>query len=74
VKPFLRGHIGDVSIAHAQLEIKIGSDPIRGSLHTDQQWPQPFCGWVELAAAIETLRAAQPADSDHKPRVEPAKD
>lgn len=73
VKSPPRGHIGVVSIAHVHLAINVGSDPICGSLHTDEQWPQPFCGWVELAAAIEALRAAQPPGPDHRPRAEPAK-
>ena len=63
-----------MSIAHVSLSIDIGSDPIRGSLNIDQQQPEPFCGWLELASAIEALRAAPPYEPDGNPRDEPAKD
>ncbi|MGA2471816.1 MAG: hypothetical protein ABSG64_14140 [Solirubrobacteraceae bacterium] len=46
--------------AHVSLSIDLGSDPIHGSLHVGQEPPKPFCGWLELAAAIEALRAASP--------------
>jgi hypothetical protein len=52
-----------VSIAHVRLSVDVGSDPISGSLQVDQQPSQPFCGWVELAAAIEALHVAQPRHS-----------
>jgi hypothetical protein len=51
-----------MSTARVGLSINIGSDPIEGSLDTGQQEPQPFYGWVELAAAIEAVHAAQPTE------------
>jgi hypothetical protein len=61
-----------MSTARVRLSINIGSDPIEGSLDTGQQGPQPFSGWVELAAAIEAVRTAHAAEPD--PRAKPAKD
>jgi hypothetical protein len=54
-------------IAHVGLSINLGSDPIEGSVVTGGQEPQPFCGWVELAAAIEGIRAQAPPSD---PRVD----
>lgn len=55
-----------MSIAHVRLLISVGSDPIEGSVITAEDGECPFCGWVELSAAIEAVRAAQtaPADSE----------
>lgn len=39
-----------------QLSIDVGSDPISGSLSVDTAAPQQFSGWIELVAAIESLR------------------
>lgn len=50
------------------LAIETGSDPIEGSVDTGNEEPQSFHGWVELAAAIETVRAAP------EPRATRAKD
>ena len=61
-----------MSTVSVELSIKTGSDPIEGSLYTGQQQPQPFCGWVELAAAIEAVRAAPVPERD--PRATAAKD
>lgn len=49
-----------MSITHVGLAINVGSDPIEGSVVTGGREPQPFCGWVELAAAIEGIRAETP--------------
>jgi hypothetical protein len=59
-----------MSITHVGLSINVGSDPIRGLLVTGQQAPQAFCGWVELAAAIEGVRAGH----EPGPRANPRKD
>ena len=61
-----------MSIAHVGLTIQLGSDPIRGSLQTGGQQPAAFSGWIELAAAIEAVRARPPGPLD--PRVAAAKD
>jgi hypothetical protein len=63
-----------MSIAHLRLSIDVASDPISGSLHTDNQQAEPFCGWVELAAAIEALRAPGLPETGRNPRVTATKD
>jgi hypothetical protein len=39
-----------------ELDLEVGSEPIRGSLST---WPdapgRPFQGWIELASVLESL-------------------
>lgn len=42
--------------ANVRLSIEIGSDPISGSLSVDAGATQEFCGWIELVAAIESVR------------------
>jgi hypothetical protein len=42
--------------ATMQLSIEIGSDPISGSFSVDAGGPQQFRGWIELVAAIESVR------------------
>lgn len=42
-----------MSVANLRLEIYVGSDPIEGLVAAEGRDPQRFCGWVELAAAIE---------------------
>ena len=61
-----------MSIAHVGLAIELGSEPIQGSVQSGCQEPRAFCGWVELAAAIEAVRAIEPAQLD--PGVRAAKD
>jgi hypothetical protein len=39
-----------------QLSIEIGSDPISGSVSVGAGAPQQFRGWIELVAAIESVR------------------
>jgi hypothetical protein len=46
----------DGPAARLELSIDVGSDPIRGSLIVDAGARQPFCGWMELTAAIEAAR------------------
>jgi hypothetical protein len=41
-----------------QLSIEIDSEPISGSLSVDAGAPQQFCGWIELVAALESVRGA----------------
>ena len=41
---------------HVDLDLELGSDPIRGSLGFDPDHPRQFRGWIELAAALEALR------------------
>jgi hypothetical protein len=47
--------------AHLQLAIDVDSDPITGSVSDGSQGAQPFTGWMELVAAIETARSAPEA-------------
>jgi hypothetical protein len=56
-----------MSITHVGLSINVGSDPIEGSVAACGQEPRPFCGWVELAAAIEGVRTQSPPPD---PRVD----
>ncbi len=42
--------------AQMQLSIDIGSEPITGSVTVDSGMTQPFSGWIELVAAIESAR------------------
>jgi hypothetical protein len=42
--------------AQMQLAIEIDSDPIAGSVSVGEGQPQRFCGWIELVAAIESVR------------------
>lgn len=41
-----------------QLSIEIDSEPIAGSVAIAGGRPQNFCGWIELVAAIESVRSA----------------
>ena len=40
-----------------ELDLELGSDPIRGRLGLDPEMPREFYGWIELAAALEALIA-----------------
>ena len=62
----------DGPAARLELSIDVGSDPIRGSVVVEAGAPQPFCGWMELTAAIEAARdrpepAAEPESDLAKP-------
>jgi hypothetical protein len=46
-----------MSTVHLSLSLVVGSNPIEGTFATEEREPQPFCGWVELTAAIEAARA-----------------
>jgi hypothetical protein len=46
-----------------ELDLEVGSDPIRGRLGHDPDTPREFYGWIELAAALEALMA-KGADGD----------
>ncbi len=41
---------------HVKLAIDVGSDPITGSVAVGAGAPTSFCGWIELASAIEAVR------------------
>jgi hypothetical protein len=47
----------DGQAAYLELAIDVGSNPITGSVAVDAEAPQPFCGWMELTAAIEAARS-----------------
>ena len=44
------------SVIHLQLDLDPRSDPIEGALVVGARPPEPFIGWIELAAALERLR------------------
>ena len=48
-----------------ELSLDCASEPISGQFAIDAGSPQPFSGWIELAAAIEAARA-QAAGGDGK--------
>ena len=55
-------------LLHVDIELEIGSDPIQGRLGLGPRSGREFCGWIELAAALEALRsapAAAPAPGDY---------
>jgi hypothetical protein len=45
-----------VHSTRVQLSIDVDSDPITGSLGEGDAEPRGFCGWIELAEAIEHVR------------------
>lgn len=57
--------------ATMQLSVEIGSDPISGSLSVDDGAPQQFCGWIELVAAIESLRHTASMGADGRAGARP---
>ena len=44
-----------------ELELELGTDPICGSLHPEHGEPRRFCGWLELASALEASARDRPA-------------
>ena len=48
---------------HIDLDLEVGSEPIRGRLGHDPDTPREFYGWIEFAAALEALmaKAEEPA-------------
>ena len=61
----------DGPAARLELSIDVGSDPIRGSVVVEAGAPQPFCGWMELTAAIEAVRGRRQPEAE--PDLDPAK-
>jgi hypothetical protein len=47
-----------------QLLVEIGSDPISGSVSVEAGAVQEFRGWIELVAAIESVRQSAAGGSD----------
>ena len=45
-----------------ELDLEVGSDPIRGTLGHQPDTPREFYGWIEFAAAIEALMAGSEDD------------
>ena len=43
--------------AQLELSIKVGSDPISGSVTNGSYRSRPFSGWIELVEAIEAARS-----------------
>ena len=44
-----------------EIDLEVGSDPIRGRVGSDPDLPREFYGWIEFAAALEALMA-EPED------------
>lgn len=44
--------------ANLAVEIEVGTEPIRGAVADTRGTSQPFRGWLELAGALEAVRAA----------------
>ena len=40
-----------------EIDLEVGSDPIRGRVGSDPDLPREFYGWIEFAAALEALMA-----------------
>jgi hypothetical protein len=57
-----------VATIHVDLEFDIAADPVEGRLSAAGGAPEPFTGWIELAAALERLRV--PAGSAGEPARE----
>jgi hypothetical protein len=51
--------------ATLRIELECGSDPIRGTIGATDGPMVPFCGWMELSAALEAARA----DCHHEPEA-----
>ena len=47
-----------------ELDLEVGSEPIRGRLGHDPEMPREFYGWIEFAAALEALMAETAGDAD----------
>jgi hypothetical protein len=56
-----------VATIHVDLEFDLAADPVEGRLSADGGAPEPFTGWIELAAALERLRV--PAAGSYERRV-----
>jgi hypothetical protein len=50
-------------VAHLELAIDVDSDPISGLVSNGTGRARPFSGWIDLVAAIEEARLAQPSES-----------
>ena len=48
---------------HVDLEFEVGSDPIRGRLAVNPKAARNFQGWIELAAALESVMSS-PAEAE----------
>jgi len=57
-------------VIHLQLDLDPRSDPIEGALMVGTRPPEPFIGWIELAAALERLRTAEGAIATGRAAVE----
>ena len=58
-------------LLHLRLDLDPRSDPIEGALTVGAGPPEPFVGWIELAAALERLRS-EAAGAVAVPGGEPA--
>jgi hypothetical protein len=52
------------SIAHVQLDIERGSDPIQGRIAEPGGQGRSFSGWIELVQEIEDARMGTSSGSD----------
>lgn len=48
-----------------EMELVVGSEPIRGTLDEGEGEMRPFLGWIELAALIEGARLTAPQREEH---------
>jgi hypothetical protein len=49
----------DPEIAHLELDLERGVEPITGQLRTDHTPARPFAGMLELIALLDRERASQ---------------
>ena len=49
---------GEPRHLHVDLEFEVGSDPIRGRVAAHLKASRDFQGWIELAAALESVMSA----------------
>jgi hypothetical protein len=47
------GPVTPPSSTRLTVELELGADPVAGVVHDDRGSAEPFCGWMELARAIE---------------------
>jgi hypothetical protein len=48
-----------------EMELVVGSEPIRGTLDEGDAGRRPFLGWIELAARIEAARLTTLQREEH---------
>jgi hypothetical protein len=65
-----RAMTGDADVHRVVIELRRGEGPMSGRfLAEGEAQPQPFCGWLELLALLETVRP--PTDPAPNPEEKP---